>query len=1522
MAGGIWRQVVEAIDDEAVDGLVELAQTPPGPLAQAGVGDAIGKVETTKGDAFVTRTDGTKVKAEAGLDIFQGDVIETQGSGTIGITFADNSTFSLAEAGQMTIDEMVYDAGTQEGSGAFSVATGVFTFVSGQIAKTAVDAMVINTPTSTIGIRGTSLAAKVGSAKGDVFTLLEDQDAEAAPAAKSSDSLKGQAGDDGLLAQAGGPAPSGEITITNDVGTQTLNQPNATSSVSSRFSSPTIPVVLPLSVVNKVFGAAISVARQTLSSSNNSSNESGADQQSGDAQTSEGGTVQGAEADPQTEGTAEGTPGEGAGDTPPDAAADGPADPDAAAAEAFEQALAEGGDPASALAAAADASAGSNFQAALADNPNAFGSPAAIESVVSAIVNDALGGLGSEAGDPLDAGRGNDTQVDEQQQDQHEAEQQAQQLAADANEQAQDAAADIVEGFIEAGLIDPNAGAELLAGFEAGAGEGDLFGDGTDGGESEFDPGGEFFDGGLPEPPPPEPEPDDVPPPPPPPEDEGIQTVSISVDGSSGSTSFNLVAGRNDIVTASTGNDVVYALGNAQSGDTFDGGSGNDTLTFSDAGDQVLALISTEYIHLASTGTNTYSLTGASGNDSWTFSNSNSGNLFDLDSGAGTDSVTFHSGSHQITSMHNVESVDISGGSANLIFSTAIVGSPSFTSVSSSTVTLGGTSNSISVAASSVIGTLTGSSGTDSVTLNTAADIFNISGIENITASASTSDISFASGGQTVTFSGTAGTVTGGTGDDSLTVNSTITSLTDGGGNDTLIFGSSGGTASSIDGWETVVGGSGTDIINFHTGNNTVTISGSIETLTDGGGTDVVTLASSGATLGDVSGIETIVGGSGADTVTVTDGSAASISGGAGSDALTGGTAGEQIQGGGGADTLTGGSGNDKFYYTAVSESAAGGGDVITDFDAGTSSTATDKLILDGLKSGTFTFVGAHSNSFSGGGNSSARFNDTTKVLEVDTTGDGSADMEITLTGVSLSNIDSTDFLISGSGEVIANVSGTDSYTLTANNDLIFGSASADTVTLSGVAASGDSFDGGDGADVLNLDNSGNVIAVTSAASVAGGSGTDVVTLADGGNSTVFTDVETVNGGTGSDTIQLSAASGTITVDGGAGTDSVNPSNGGTWSMHLTNVESVPSGGAGADTLTLLNSQSGLSVRLGGGGSTDTLNLANGGNTITMWEDVEIINGGTGADFLTAETTLLNDITQFGGSRTRSYQLGGGEDTVTMSAGADGIAVSGVETIFGGSGADRVALLSGGQTITHLDSVETVKGGTGTDSITLANGGQTLSDVSAVETIIGGTGADSITASDATGATISGNAGADVIVAGGGADTITGGTGADALTGAGGADRFVFSGAAAGSLGVDSITDFSGVTAFAGGGGDSDVIGLSSSDLGIGSIVYDIVNWGGTSAAATLVTNANATVIVLYGQAGTAADAAAAVAAGNSTTSNAVILFHDSSNSNVLTMMHTDNADTDGTENTLATFTNNTTPADSANFAAADFAVV
>ncbi|MGB0670223.1 MAG: FecR family protein, partial [Rhodospirillales bacterium] len=133
----------------------------PGQVAQAGPGvgpggEAIGRIETVEGQVEVVRGDGTRVLLAQGDPVFQGDVLETGDASAVGIIFADDTKFSLGAGGQMVLDEMIYDPGAQSGAVSLSLLQGAFTFVSGQIAKTSPDGMVINTPTATIGIRGTA----------------------------------------------------------------------------------------------------------------------------------------------------------------------------------------------------------------------------------------------------------------------------------------------------------------------------------------------------------------------------------------------------------------------------------------------------------------------------------------------------------------------------------------------------------------------------------------------------------------------------------------------------------------------------------------------------------------------------------------------------------------------------------------------------------------------------------------------------------------------------------------------------------------------------------------------------------------------------------------------------------------------------------------------------------------------------------------------------------------------------------------------------------------------------------------------------------------------------------------------------------------------------------------------------------------------------------------------------------------------------------------------------------------------
>ncbi|MGR3362944.1 MAG: Ig-like domain-containing protein, partial [Maritimibacter harenae] len=140
----------------------------PGQYAQAGGpdgADPIGQVETLQGVAFAERVDGTRVQLDIGAKIYENDVLITDGGGKMSVTFADGTIFTLAANSRMVIDDLVYDPDASEGNGgAFSLVKGGFVFIAGEVAKTG--GMDVNTPTATMGIRGTTVLVEITTLDG------------------------------------------------------------------------------------------------------------------------------------------------------------------------------------------------------------------------------------------------------------------------------------------------------------------------------------------------------------------------------------------------------------------------------------------------------------------------------------------------------------------------------------------------------------------------------------------------------------------------------------------------------------------------------------------------------------------------------------------------------------------------------------------------------------------------------------------------------------------------------------------------------------------------------------------------------------------------------------------------------------------------------------------------------------------------------------------------------------------------------------------------------------------------------------------------------------------------------------------------------------------------------------------------------------------------------------------------------------------------------------------------------------
>lgn len=154
--------------------LVESFTQGPAEYADASLGTSdaspIGAIQEISGNATITRADGTVEKVGLGTPVFQGDIVETDESGAVNIMFVDETTFAISEDARLSIDEYVFDPATQSGTTNFSVLKGVFVFTSGLIGRDDPDDVMINTPSGSIGIRGTIIAGDVDTGE---ITVIE-----------------------------------------------------------------------------------------------------------------------------------------------------------------------------------------------------------------------------------------------------------------------------------------------------------------------------------------------------------------------------------------------------------------------------------------------------------------------------------------------------------------------------------------------------------------------------------------------------------------------------------------------------------------------------------------------------------------------------------------------------------------------------------------------------------------------------------------------------------------------------------------------------------------------------------------------------------------------------------------------------------------------------------------------------------------------------------------------------------------------------------------------------------------------------------------------------------------------------------------------------------------------------------------------------------------------------------------------------------------------------------------------------
>jgi len=173
----------------------------------------------------IERTSGQTLTANLDTEIQSYDNVETE-NGRLKIKFVDETQISLTEHTQIEITEYVYDPNPSKSKMAMNFVAGTARFATGGLGLVPKENIQIQTPTASIGIRGTDFTTTVDELGRSLVILLPDADC--------TDVVK--------LEQ--GCRPSGSITVTNDGGTVTLEEAFQAVMVSTFEQSPTQPVTL------------------------------------------------------------------------------------------------------------------------------------------------------------------------------------------------------------------------------------------------------------------------------------------------------------------------------------------------------------------------------------------------------------------------------------------------------------------------------------------------------------------------------------------------------------------------------------------------------------------------------------------------------------------------------------------------------------------------------------------------------------------------------------------------------------------------------------------------------------------------------------------------------------------------------------------------------------------------------------------------------------------------------------------------------------------------------------------------------------------------------------------------------------------------------------------------------------------------------------------------------------------------------------------------------------------------------
>lgn len=121
---------------------------------------AIGKAKIVTGKVLVIRGAAkTQVKVNDVLN--EHDVFETGADGSLGVTFTDNTSFSVGPNSHVAIDTYFFDPKSLKGNMVAKLKKGTMMVRSGELTRQQPGSVQIKTPRTVLGVRGTTFVVSV-----------------------------------------------------------------------------------------------------------------------------------------------------------------------------------------------------------------------------------------------------------------------------------------------------------------------------------------------------------------------------------------------------------------------------------------------------------------------------------------------------------------------------------------------------------------------------------------------------------------------------------------------------------------------------------------------------------------------------------------------------------------------------------------------------------------------------------------------------------------------------------------------------------------------------------------------------------------------------------------------------------------------------------------------------------------------------------------------------------------------------------------------------------------------------------------------------------------------------------------------------------------------------------------------------------------------------------------------------------------------------------------------------------------